>query len=99
MYAYCFRCFILPNAIRFIKDLGPQFDLKEEILQTHTQQEQETASTTTSSDKKSLNYSQLKKVARKRVLPELNEDDLEECFVRGLLLIPGNYSLRLTYIF
>lgn len=29
------------------------------------------------------NYSQLKKVAKKRVMPTLNEDDLEESFVRG----------------
>jgi hypothetical protein len=28
-------------------------------------------------------YSQLKKIAKKRVLPELNEDDLDEVFVRG----------------
>ena len=33
--------------------------------------------------KRSLNYSQLKRAAKERVIPELKEDDLEEKFVRG----------------
>jgi hypothetical protein len=35
---------------------------------------------------KPMFYSQLKKVAKKRVLPELNEDDIDEVFVRGMSL-------------
>jgi hypothetical protein len=31
----------------------------------------------------SLNYSALKKVSRKREVPVLNEDDLEETFIKG----------------
>ena len=33
----------------------------------------------------SLNYSALKKVSRKREVPVLNEDDLEETFIKGAL--------------
>lgn len=30
-----------------------------------------------------LNYSALKRVSRQRVVPVLNEDDLEESFIKG----------------
>jgi hypothetical protein len=32
---------------------------------------------------RSLNYSTLKKVSRQREVPILNEDDLEESFIKG----------------
>lgn len=41
-----------------------------------------------------MNYSQLKKAHRHRVIPELKEDDLEESFVRGSG--PGGQSINKT---
>ena len=35
------------------------------------------------SSRKRHNYSQLRKIAQKREMPVLDEDDLDECFVRG----------------
>lgn len=35
------------------------------------------------SARKRHNYSQLRKIAQKREMPVLDEDDLDECFVRG----------------
>ena len=47
---------------------------------------------TSSSIPHSLNYSVLKRASRKRQVPVLNEDDLEETFIKGgHLFILGNH--------
>ncbi|GLB35391.1 putative RF-1 domain containing protein [Lyophyllum shimeji] len=51
-------------------------------------------SSASSSSRRSLNYSQLKKAHRQRVIPELKEEDLEETFVRGSG--PGGQSINKT---
>ena len=38
--------------------------------------------------RRSLNYSQLKRAAKERVVPVLKEEDLEEKFVRGTFYHP-----------
>ncbi|KAF8061565.1 hypothetical protein FPV67DRAFT_1509434 [Lyophyllum atratum] len=50
-----------------------------------------------SSSHLSMNYSQLKKVHKQRVLPDLKEEDLEESFVRGSGPV-GHHAHTSTYL-
>jgi len=61
---------------------------------THTSDSEPSQDVTDDPNNTSLNFSQLKKVSRNRVLPELNEEDIREAFVRGSG--PGGQSINKT---
>lgn len=84
MHAFCSACNPRPSSEQDTQDSLPELGFSSELpltgeSPTHTRR---------------LNFSALKRASKERIIPELNEDDLEESFVRGSG--PGGQSINKT---